>query len=223
MNNASNDRVAIAPSRGDAEETDLERRVLAHERILQTLIAHLAERDARFIDRLSAAFCDTSLLDRHEHDYTDTNAYANQFLLRVRGHLGRETEPEREADVASTVRGGVQADDRTSLPLDSPVIRLEVYLARGIWSVTKGGAFLGHYMNDQQAFAAAESAAEHIVAGGGMADIVWSEASTSDPVSPGDDPEHRAQHTLEFRAGSTRVLRPATVHVDAPGGNERAR
>ena len=34
------------------ENTDLERRVLAHERILQVLISHMAESEPKFLDRL---------------------------------------------------------------------------------------------------------------------------------------------------------------------------
>jgi hypothetical protein len=37
----------------DVENTDLERRVLAHEQILQALIAHMAETEPKFLDRLN--------------------------------------------------------------------------------------------------------------------------------------------------------------------------
>jgi hypothetical protein len=38
------------------ENTDLERRVLAHERILQALIAHMAESEPEFVERLDSLF-----------------------------------------------------------------------------------------------------------------------------------------------------------------------
>ncbi len=38
------------------EDTDLERRVLAHEQILQALIAQLAERQPGFLDRMLTRF-----------------------------------------------------------------------------------------------------------------------------------------------------------------------
>jgi len=38
----------------EVENTDLERRVLAHERILQILIVHMAESEPKFLDRLRA-------------------------------------------------------------------------------------------------------------------------------------------------------------------------
>jgi hypothetical protein len=37
----------------DVENTDLERRVLAHEQILQVLIAHMAEAEPKVLDRYS--------------------------------------------------------------------------------------------------------------------------------------------------------------------------
>ena len=40
----------------DIENTDLERRVLAHEQILQVLIAHMSEAEPRFLDRLQKIF-----------------------------------------------------------------------------------------------------------------------------------------------------------------------
>jgi hypothetical protein len=40
----------------DVENTDLERRVLAREQILQVLIAHMAEAEPKFLDRLQQRF-----------------------------------------------------------------------------------------------------------------------------------------------------------------------
>ncbi len=51
------------------EDTDLERRVLAHERILQVLIAHMAEGEPKFLDRLRAIFTRHHTLGADEHDY----------------------------------------------------------------------------------------------------------------------------------------------------------
>lgn len=63
VTHSTSDQVARARAHarwptGTVEETDLERRVLAHERILQALIAHMAEADPQFIARLSAVFSD---------------------------------------------------------------------------------------------------------------------------------------------------------------------
>ena len=67
----------------DVENTDLERRVLAHEQILQVLIAHMAEAEPRFLDRLQEIFTKHHTLGANEQDYTDTAAYAEQFIHQV--------------------------------------------------------------------------------------------------------------------------------------------
>ena len=67
----------------DVENTDLERRVLAHEQILQVLIAHMAEAEAKFLDRLQQIFTKHHTLGPDEQDYTDTAAYAEQFIHHV--------------------------------------------------------------------------------------------------------------------------------------------
>jgi hypothetical protein len=66
-----------------AEGTDLERRVLAHERILQVLIAHMAETEPKFIDRLKALFTRHHTLGADEQAYVDTNQYAEQFIREI--------------------------------------------------------------------------------------------------------------------------------------------
>ena len=67
----------------DVENTDLERRVLAHEQILQALIAHMAEAEPDFLDRLQQIFTKHHTLGANEQDYTDTAAYAEQFIQQV--------------------------------------------------------------------------------------------------------------------------------------------
>ena len=65
------------------ENTDLERRVLAHEQILQVLIAHMAEAEPEILDRLEKTFTKHHTLGADEQNYTDTAAYAEQFIQQV--------------------------------------------------------------------------------------------------------------------------------------------
>jgi hypothetical protein len=65
------------------ENTDLERRVLAHEQILQVLIAHLAEAEPKFLERLQHIFSHHRVMGAEEQDYTDTSQYAEQFIQQV--------------------------------------------------------------------------------------------------------------------------------------------
>jgi hypothetical protein len=65
------------------ENTDLERRVLAHEQILQVLIAHLAEAEPKVLERLQQIFSRHRVMGAEEQDYTDTSQYAEQFIRQV--------------------------------------------------------------------------------------------------------------------------------------------
>jgi uncharacterized damage-inducible protein DinB len=65
------------------ENTDLERRVLAHEWILQVLIAHMSEAEPKFLERLQQTFIEKLHPGSSEHDYTDTLEYAHQFIDQV--------------------------------------------------------------------------------------------------------------------------------------------
>lgn len=73
------------------ENTDLERRVLAHERILQVLIAHMAEAEPDVLTRLRDVFSEQHALGAHEQDYTDTAGYAEQFIHEI-ARLGRQAQ-----------------------------------------------------------------------------------------------------------------------------------
>jgi hypothetical protein len=64
----------------DVENTDLERRVLAHEQILQVLIAHMAEAEPKFLDRLQPTFTKHHTLGADEHGYTGTAAHKQSSL-----------------------------------------------------------------------------------------------------------------------------------------------
>jgi hypothetical protein len=62
------------------DSTDLERRVLAHERILQSLIAYMSHSEPRFVEHLKTRFVDTMSMARREQDYRDVDDYAEEFI-----------------------------------------------------------------------------------------------------------------------------------------------
>ncbi|MEL6707547.1 MAG: hypothetical protein AAFP79_04640 [Pseudomonadota bacterium] len=65
------------------ENTDLERRVLAHERILQALIRHMAEGEPDFLSRLSRTFGRGHTLGQDEQDHVSTKQYGEQFIEAI--------------------------------------------------------------------------------------------------------------------------------------------
>lgn len=67
-----------------SEETDLERRVLAHERVLAVVIAELARERPELLLHLQEVFSPHPSLGAYEHDYTDTAGYADQFIHDVK-------------------------------------------------------------------------------------------------------------------------------------------
>ena len=68
---------------GRVENTHLERRVLAHERILQALISHIAETQPEILTRLKASFGASHNLGEFEHDHTSTEQYGDQFIRSI--------------------------------------------------------------------------------------------------------------------------------------------
>ena len=67
----------------DIENSGLERRVLAHERILPVLIARMSEAEPKFLDRVRHTSIEIPYVSSSEQDYTDTLAYARQFIGQV--------------------------------------------------------------------------------------------------------------------------------------------
>jgi len=66
-----------------SEITTLERRVLAHERILQALIVRLAEDDPAILVQLKTSFGGSHNLGEYEQDYVSTDHYGDHFIRSV--------------------------------------------------------------------------------------------------------------------------------------------
>jgi len=139
------------------ETTDLERRVLAHERILQSLIAYMSRTEPRFVDHLRERFVVPMAMARHEHDYRDVDDYAEQFIhavMRIRETPASKGTKRRAS--ATSVR--VPENKRTAALQLRPVARPErVQLKErgGVWEVRVDGAFHGDYHLKDHTLAAA--------------------------------------------------------------------
>lgn len=155
------------------ENTDLERRVLAHERILQALIAQLAETDPTILDRLKIVFTELRQQGAYEQDYTDTAAYAEQFVHQV----SRLSLPRPSPNAAAPAT----TDQPLPLSLQSHLDRLaqkgagptifRTTTRGGVWHVTRDHSFYGDYHARQQAVDAAYGAARTVEALGGAAEV----------------------------------------------------
>ena len=139
------------------ETTDLERRVLAHERILQALIAYMACTEPRFVDHLRERFVDPMRLSQREHDHRETDDYAEEFMRAVmllgeaRVPKAKEPEMTNKQPVPSKSKGG-QASSMNRPPQRGGV---QVRERNGIWEVQVDGKFRGDYHQKEHSLAAA--------------------------------------------------------------------
>lgn len=148
------------------ENTDLERRVLAHEQILQLLMAQLAQGQPKFLDRLHERFA-TARRGAYEHDFVETADYAEAFLHEV-ARLVRAgppaPQPRANAGPATTPAPVTPADD---------TVVIHAARTHGVWRVTRNGAFVGDYLAEPPARAAAELAARDVERLGHRAEILF--------------------------------------------------
>jgi len=74
------------------ENTDLERRVLAHERILRAFIRHIAEEQPDILMRLKQTFSLGHVLGEDEQDYVSTQQYGDQFIRAIELAIARQSD-----------------------------------------------------------------------------------------------------------------------------------
>lgn len=140
------------------DSTDLERRVLAHERILQSLIAYMSCSEPRFVEHLKTRFVDTMSMARREQDYRDVDDYAEEFIRAIM-NLGETcvTPKSNKSKPEKAARRPIElALDSTHPPLPGvEQDRVRVRERNGIWEVRVDGAFLGNYQKSEHARTAA--------------------------------------------------------------------
>lgn len=137
------------------ESTDLERRVLAHERILQSLIAHMSRLEPSFLDHLKRVFVEPMEHARREQNHIETDDYAEEFIHAVVA-LG-ETERARERVTQRRGRGsgpGTPPEEFLSSP-HPRAERVRTYERHGVWTVDIDGVAQGDYHRRENAEAAA--------------------------------------------------------------------
>ncbi|TVP69450.1 MAG: hypothetical protein EA339_14615 [Rhodobacteraceae bacterium] len=138
-----------------SETTDLERRVLAHERILQSLIAYMSLREPRFLDYLSKTFVDPLAMVEHEQDYTDSTDNSGAFIRAVTA-LNTAHELRRRPMLGPLHPRIIGRNDATRGPPPLPPKgRVQVCARNGTWTVTVDGAFRGNDRAREHAEAAA--------------------------------------------------------------------
>jgi hypothetical protein len=140
-----------------AETTDLERRVLAHERILQALIAYMARTEPRFIDHLRERFVEPMRIVQHEHDHRETDDYAEEFIRAVMllGDVRARQAKEPDMTDKQPVLQEISGEQGTYMGRPAQRSGVQVRERNGIWEVRVDGKFHGDYHQKEHALAAA--------------------------------------------------------------------
>ena len=79
------------------ETTDLERRVLAYERIMKPLIAYISLSEPRFLDHLTESLAVPAEKSRREQDHSETDDHAELFFRAVMGLGAAQAAAEKSA------------------------------------------------------------------------------------------------------------------------------
>jgi len=139
------------------ETTELERRVLAQEKVLQALIAYMARTEPRFIDHLRERFVEPMKMKQHENDYRETDDYAEEFIRAVMllGDARVPTPQKLKVPYQPLVPSkGIRG---RGSHMDWPARRgsVQVRERNGVWEVKVDGKFYGDYHQKEHALAAA--------------------------------------------------------------------
>lgn len=144
------------------EETSLERRVLAHERILQSLIAYMSRSDPRFVEHLQDRFVVPMSRTSHEYRYKETDEYAEDFiravmLLEAKGLTDRDKSALSKSTSARQqgAVGFAHVPYGQRIERSGRVDRVQLIKKNSIWEISVDGVFRGHYHDREHALAAA--------------------------------------------------------------------
>ncbi len=152
-----------------AEDTDLERRVLAHEQILQALIAHMVETEPRFLDRLSTTFSHPVRMNPEHPERTDTAAYAAQFVREV---IKLGVNEGQTPEVVSRWDDLWPTHGEANLVNENVPVHFEVRQGEELWEVIRNGRLHGGFVSRAGALEAAQVAVHDVFCGGGSAELI---------------------------------------------------
>ncbi len=151
------------------ETTDLERRVLAHEHILQALIAYMVETDPQMLERLKTAFSRPVRMVQ-PFGHTDTAGYAAAFVREV-VRQGREGGASADATLVSQWDDVWPTAGETGLAHENVPVRFDIRLRDDLWEVLRDGRLIGGYVSQKGALEAAHLAMQEVFCTGGSAEL----------------------------------------------------
>lgn len=158
-------RGSAAPKPGAAQATSLERRVLAHERILQSLIAHMSELDPRYMERLKSVFIAPLAMKQHEHDYTETEDFAAEFIRAI--EIISQAVPSWTSRIPDVAEAADRVHGERNRVVGFFTPTLFMIRQRGnLWELLVDGHPYGNFLLESEALDAATRAARRIASRG---------------------------------------------------------
>ena len=153
------------PKHDAAQATTLERRVLAHERILQSLIAHMSELDPRYMERLKSVFIAPLAMKQHEQDYTETEDFAAEFIRAI--EIISQAVPSWTSRVphVEEVADSVRGDRNRVVGFFTPTLFM-IRQRANLWELLVDGHPYGNFLLESEALDAATRAARRIASRG---------------------------------------------------------
>lgn len=153
------------------EDTDLERRVLAHEQILQALIAHMVETEPRFLERLSETFDRPVRLGSKQYDYVDTATYAARFVREI-VRMGELSSAAETSGLVAKWDDLWPTEGEKNLQNENVPVRFRVRRCDDLWEVLRDGRLAGGYVSKAGALEAVQEAIQEVFSAGGSAELI---------------------------------------------------
>ncbi|MFN3807952.1 hypothetical protein [Asticcacaulis sp.] len=152
------------------QDNAIECRMLAHEQILQGLIAHMVETEPAFLERLSATFCRPVRVARALQDYTDTADYAAAFVREI-VKLGENRAAQQGGSLVARWDDLWPTRGECNLQNENIPVRFEIFHREGIWELLRDGQLIGGYVHHTGAREAALTGIQRLFEEGRAAEI----------------------------------------------------
>ncbi|WP_157139081.1 hypothetical protein [Asticcacaulis biprosthecium] len=160
-----------------SDNADLERRVLAHEEILQALIAHMVETEPRFLERLSATFRQPVHLEGDRQDDMATAAYAARFVREVIRLEEPKLVESQKPSLVALWDDLWPTSGEVGLKNENVPVRFELRQRDDMWEVIRNGRLVGGYVSHTGALEAAQQAILAVFTVGGSAELLTTDTT----------------------------------------------
>ena len=153
---------------GVTMSADLELKVLAHEQILQAMIAYIGETGPGLADYLAATFGVSTGIDESHQDRVDVATHAARLVRAVidAGASNSRTKVVLPAGDLPPERG------QMNIVNENLLVRLEIHHAAELWEITRNGRLIGGYVSRLGAMEVALAAVNEIVGHGGSVELI---------------------------------------------------